>query len=111
LWLLLAAQSFSGVSPFAVLPDWLRLFTIGALTAGNLALLALAAAAPLKRGLGRLSPAALLVPVYWLMMSFAAWRALYQLATRPSFGEKTDHGLSAGAKARRAAALRALGLE
>lgn len=111
LWLLLAAQSFSGVSPLAVLPDWLRLLIISALTAGNLALLALAAAAPLKRGLGRLSSAALLVPVYWLMMSFAAWRAVYQLITRPSFWEKTDHGLSAGAKARRAAALRALGLE
>jgi hypothetical protein len=45
------------------------------------------------------------------MMSAAAWRALFQLLTRPSFWEKTDHGLSDKAKARRAAALDSLGLE
>ena len=57
------------------------------------------------------SPAALLTPIYWLMMSVAAWRALLQLMTRPSFWEKTDHGLSFEAKSRRAAALQELGLE
>lgn len=39
--------------------------------------------------------AALLVPVYWLMMSIAATKAAIQLATAPSFWEKTTHGLHA----------------
>lgn len=38
--------------------------------------------------------AALLVPLYWLLQSVAAVKALYQLVFRPSFWEKTVHGLS-----------------
>jgi cellulose synthase/poly-beta-1,6-N-acetylglucosamine synthase-like glycosyltransferase len=37
--------------------------------------------------------AALLVPVYWAMMTVAAGKALWQLITRPAFWEKTAHGL------------------
>ena len=37
--------------------------------------------------------AALLVPVYWLMMSVAALKAMWQLVLTPSFWEKTAHGL------------------
>ncbi|OCW56401.1 hypothetical protein AWJ14_20170 [Hoeflea olei] len=33
----------------------------------------------------------LLTPVYWLMMSFSGWRALYQLATDAHLWEKTPH--------------------
>lgn len=36
----------------------------------------------------------LLTPFYWLMISAAAYRALYQLATDPYRWEKTKHGLS-----------------
>ena len=35
------------------------------------------------------------MPLYWLMMTPAAWRALYQLMRDPHHWEKTDHGLSA----------------
>jgi cellulose synthase/poly-beta-1,6-N-acetylglucosamine synthase-like glycosyltransferase len=38
--------------------------------------------------------AALLVPVYWIMMSLAAAKAALQLVFAPSFWEKTVHGLS-----------------
>jgi glycosyltransferase XagB len=37
--------------------------------------------------------AALLSPVYWVMMSIAAVKALIQLVHAPSFWEKTSHGL------------------
>jgi cellulose synthase/poly-beta-1,6-N-acetylglucosamine synthase-like glycosyltransferase len=37
---------------------------------------------------------ALLLPVYWVMMSIAAIRALVQLLVNPSHWEKTAHGLS-----------------
>lgn len=34
-----------------------------------------------------------IVPFYWLLMSFAAWKALYQLLVKPYYWEKTTHGL------------------
>jgi cellulose synthase/poly-beta-1,6-N-acetylglucosamine synthase-like glycosyltransferase len=37
--------------------------------------------------------AALIVPVYWVMMSVAAVKALWQLVATPTFWEKTAHGL------------------
>jgi cellulose synthase/poly-beta-1,6-N-acetylglucosamine synthase-like glycosyltransferase len=37
--------------------------------------------------------AAMLVPVYWVMMSVAALKAIWQLVLTPSFWEKTAHGL------------------
>ena len=36
---------------------------------------------------------AVLVPVYWVMMSIAAVKAMWQLVVTPSFWEKTAHGL------------------
>lgn len=38
--------------------------------------------------------AALLSPVYWLLQSFGALKALYQLVFRPSYWELTVHGLA-----------------
>jgi len=34
------------------------------------------------------------LPFYWLLISFAGWRAIWQLLTRPHFWEKTKHGLA-----------------
>jgi hypothetical protein len=34
------------------------------------------------------------MPVYWLLLSVAAWRALFQLIFRPYAWEKTEHGLA-----------------
>jgi cellulose synthase/poly-beta-1,6-N-acetylglucosamine synthase-like glycosyltransferase len=39
--------------------------------------------------------AAVIVPVYWMMMSIAAVKAMWQLVVTPSFWEKTAHGLEA----------------
>jgi hypothetical protein len=36
----------------------------------------------------------LLTPLHWLMLSLAAWRALYQLIVSPYVWEKTEHGLA-----------------
>lgn len=46
----------------------------------------------LKRDQGELVKYALLVPFYWLMMSMAAWKALFQLIFKPHYWEKTTHG-------------------
>ena len=42
--------------------------------------------------------AAMLVPIYWVMMSIAAVKAMWQLVVTPSFWEKTAHGLDADAE-------------
>jgi cellulose synthase/poly-beta-1,6-N-acetylglucosamine synthase-like glycosyltransferase len=36
----------------------------------------------------------LLTPVYWIMLSFAAWRGAIQLLLAPHLWEKTEHGLA-----------------
>ena len=36
----------------------------------------------------------LLMPLYWLLLSLAAWRALFQLLRDPYRWEKTEHGLA-----------------
>jgi hypothetical protein len=38
--------------------------------------------------------AALRLPVYWVMMAIAAFKALLQLVFKPNYWEKTEHGLS-----------------
>ncbi|MDB2415352.1 glycosyltransferase [Rickettsiales bacterium] len=38
--------------------------------------------------------AVLLFPFYWILHSFASFRALGQLITRPYYWEKTDHGVT-----------------
>lgn len=35
-----------------------------------------------------------LTPVYWIILSFAAWRAAIQLVIAPHLWEKTEHGLA-----------------
>jgi hypothetical protein len=43
----------------------------------------------------------LLTPVYWVMLSIAAWRALFQLVHAPYHWEKTEHGLATTSRLRR----------
>ena len=62
------------------------------LTAGYLASIAVGAVSALRRGQPGLALSALLMPLCWLLVSAAAYRALYQLATDPYRWEKTEHG-------------------
>jgi cellulose synthase/poly-beta-1,6-N-acetylglucosamine synthase-like glycosyltransferase len=47
-----------------------------------------------RRGLLSSAWALALTPVHWLLLSLAAWRAVYQLAVAPYAWEKTEHGLA-----------------
>jgi glycosyltransferase XagB len=47
-----------------------------------------------RRGLNANAWVLLLTPVHWLLISLAAWRALYQLLVVPYLWEKTEHGLA-----------------
>ncbi len=46
-----------------------------------------------KRGHYDLIKYVFLVPFYWLMMSFASWRAVYEMVVKPHYWAKTLHGL------------------
>ena len=48
----------------------------------------------LRRGLLPNAWALLFTPVHWLLLSLAAWRALYQFMIAPYAWEKTEHGLA-----------------
>jgi hypothetical protein len=47
-----------------------------------------------KRNLWRLFPYALLMPFYWVLISWAAMKGFFQLFTNPWYWEKTTHGLT-----------------
>jgi hypothetical protein len=47
-----------------------------------------------RRGLLSAAWVLLLTPLHWLLLSLAAWRAVYQLAVAPYAWEKTEHGLA-----------------
>lgn len=47
-----------------------------------------------RRGLQAGGWVLLLMPMHWLLLSAAAWRAVYQTVTAPYAWEKTEHGLA-----------------
>ncbi|MGA9766434.1 MAG: hypothetical protein WBQ49_17405, partial [Rhodomicrobium sp.] len=57
----------------------------------NVALGAMSLRGAKHRGLW---PHAMFIPVYWLYVSAAAYRAVWQLFYAPFYWEKTEHGVS-----------------
>ena len=83
----LPLPNFHLVGPITALNTFSLIF-------GNSIMIALSIMAIRRRRQWSLVGYALLNPVYWLLHSFAAWRALVQLIRKPSEWEKTPHGLS-----------------
>ena len=63
---------------------------------GNFTFVYLNVAGSLQRGEFGLTRTALLSPLYWGLMSWAAWKGFIQLFTNPFYWEKTEHGLDGG---------------
>ncbi len=63
---------------------------------GNFAFTYLNVAGCLRREYYDMVKYALLSPIYWAFMSVAAWKGFLQLFYRPSYWEKTHHGLYRG---------------
>jgi hypothetical protein len=61
---------------------------------GNATYVAMYLAACIDRRNYKSLPPALAMPAYWALISVAAFRGLYQLATKPFYWEKTTHGIS-----------------
>lgn len=60
---------------------------------GNFVFIYLNVAGSLQRGEFGITGIALLSPLYWGLMSLAAWKGFIQLFTNPFYWEKTEHGL------------------
>jgi cellulose synthase/poly-beta-1,6-N-acetylglucosamine synthase-like glycosyltransferase len=88
-WLLLGRGVLGGLTGEALLAVSL----IG-LVGGNGLILFLSLLAPLRRGWLDLVPYALTTPLYWLLVSLAAWHGLFSLLFRPFHWAKTAHGLT-----------------
>lgn len=72
------------------------IFFIGSicLYLGNFAFTYMNVAGAMRRGYYDMVKYALLSPLYWGLMSIAAWRGFFQLITKPHYWEKTIHGLT-----------------
>ncbi|RYE87634.1 MAG: glycosyltransferase [Hyphomicrobiales bacterium] len=64
------------------------------LVIGNLFLVYFGVVAALKRRYFDLVPVGILLPVYWILHSIAAYKAFWQLCFNPHYWEKTEHGTS-----------------
>jgi cellulose synthase/poly-beta-1,6-N-acetylglucosamine synthase-like glycosyltransferase len=81
---------WNGFDP--MFPQILLFLSLLNLLAGNGAFIYLSMLAPIHRGWLNLIPYSLTVFGYWVLMSVAAYRALWQLLRNPFYWEKTQHG-------------------
>ena len=96
-WALLIAWYVTGWSGIqAMYPAALLYTSATALFVGNLLFIYAAVLGCLRRGYFQGVKYAFLSPIYWLLMSVAAWKALFQLVWKPHYWEKTKHGLVPG---------------
>jgi cellulose synthase/poly-beta-1,6-N-acetylglucosamine synthase-like glycosyltransferase len=81
---------------------WTRTFNVCALTllmSGAASIFIPACVALNRRKLWRLMPWVLLLPLYYGLVSMAAWRGLWELAIAPFRCNKTSHGLARTSRA------------
>lgn len=88
-WLVTRSHDLDMIFPPLVL--YLSLFN---LLIGNGFLVYLSSLSVFKRRMYRLIPYALTNPLYWLLMSWAAYKGLWQLVHNPFYWEKTQHGVT-----------------
>jgi len=76
------------------------------LLAGNAFFIYVSLIGAWKRERYGLMPWALTIPGYWILLSIAGYKAVYQLIHKPFFWEKTTHGISKFTAAEREEAMR-----
>jgi cellulose synthase/poly-beta-1,6-N-acetylglucosamine synthase-like glycosyltransferase len=98
LWLIAAITIFApwAFSNLIFLP--IQPICVFNLIVGNMSYLLLYLITCVKKKNYSSAPFALAMPLYWVLISLAAWKGLLQLITRPFYWEKTMHGISKGTK-------------
>ncbi len=95
MWALFAYWVATGSAAVDVLfPGVLLWISFFNLLIGNGVMVYLSMMGGFKRRHYRLVLWAMLNPLYWVLGSIAAYKALWQLITKPHYWEKTDHGIS-----------------
>jgi cellulose synthase/poly-beta-1,6-N-acetylglucosamine synthase-like glycosyltransferase len=77
-----------------VFPQFLLFLCLFNLLAGNGAFTYLVMLGPIRRGWLNLIPFSFTLFAYWILISAAAYRGLWQLIRDPFYWEKTQHGIS-----------------
>ena len=88
LWVATRASQIS-----AIFPPWVYALGVVCLFVGNFVFVYLSVAGCMQRRYYDLVKYGVIVPLYWVLMSIGAYKALLQLITRPHYWEKTQHGL------------------
>lgn len=88
-------------NPSGFLVDMFMPLHLAAITAGYLATIVIGLMGLRRRRQLRHAWILLLAPLYWGLLSIAAWRALWQLLREPHRWEKTQHAMSRRSKAMR----------
>lgn len=89
LWLLIPSLNYG-----IYFPPVIFYMSLANLLIGNIVFIYLSLLAPVKRRLYDLVPIGLTVFFYWVLLSIAAYKGLWQLLNNPFYWEKTDHGIS-----------------
>lgn len=100
---LFAAYASVTGSPSGFLVDQLMPLHLAAISAGYIATIVIGLMGLWRRRQMRHAWILLLAPLYWGLLSIAAWRALWQLMREPHRWEKTEHAMSRRSKAMRGA--------
>jgi hypothetical protein len=95
LWVLFIISSLTRIPALGVLfPPIIFYIGLFNLLIGNQLMIYLNMLGVFKRRTYGLVPFTLLNPLYWVLHAIAAYKALWQLFTKPFFWEKTVHGIS-----------------
>ncbi|HTO39683.1 MAG TPA: glycosyltransferase [Rhizomicrobium sp.] len=95
MWAVFLASHAAGIAIFSgALGEALARVSLFSLIVGNGLFIYLAMLGPYRRGWLQLTPYGLTAPLYWLLISAAAYRAAWHLIRRPFHWEKTRHGVS-----------------
>lgn len=78
----------------SLFPAWVMWSGLTCFVVGSALTVSLSMMGPYKRGAFSLVPWALLNPLYWVLHSIAAYKALWQMIVKPHYWEKTEHGLT-----------------
>ncbi|MFW0795182.1 glycosyltransferase [Gordonia sp. CPCC 205515] len=96
-WLIMVVWIAGQPPVFAdIFPGPIYYLSLISLIFGNGAAIYMNLIAIREDGRSRLMWSAIIVPAYWMMMSVAAIKGMWQMLFNPSYWEKTFHGLAAG---------------
>ncbi len=101
-WLIWTGAVGFDISFWQTIPTWIVWGFFGSMMAGQAVMLTTALIAASDSGRRHLFLWALTLPAYWPLGAIAAYRAIGEVFTRPSYWAKTEHGIKEPAQPARA---------